>query len=209
MDQGPLVADEIRDGRRLVERFAADGNPLLAAFWHRSADDGGWFLNLITESVDRVGPAATYRALNESFTRLQDARMDYPAVKLLSATTPASQEVLTYIATNPTRLGRFIRVGWKNWSLHDDFYIYPPHLFSLNGEGSMTSDEVSREVLKAMNQGSGFIQPSRVDLKDGTHFFGVPFAIQARTGSPMTFQFLVDREDYPRTIGLDEIAAVH
>jgi len=41
VDQSTLVEDQIDDGRRFVERFAADGNPVQAAFWVKTAEEGG------------------------------------------------------------------------------------------------------------------------------------------------------------------------
>ena len=42
MDQGTLVEFQISDGRRFVERFAADGNPVQAAFWVKTEEEGIW-----------------------------------------------------------------------------------------------------------------------------------------------------------------------
>src|SRR5438270_334306 len=66
VDQGTLVEEQIYDGRRFVERFAADGNPVQAAFWVKTAEEGIWFLYVATEIFDRDGPAATYRAVEAS-----------------------------------------------------------------------------------------------------------------------------------------------
>ena len=58
MDKSTLVGDEISDGRRFIERFAADGNSVQAAFWVKTDEDQLWFLYLVTDLVDREGPAA-------------------------------------------------------------------------------------------------------------------------------------------------------
>ena len=62
MDQGTLVEEKIDDGRRFVERFAADGNPVQAAFWVKTAEEGIWFLYVTTDIFDRDGPAALVTA---------------------------------------------------------------------------------------------------------------------------------------------------
>src|SRR5215210_5979645 len=66
VDQSTLVEAQIDDGRRFVERFAADGNPVQAAFWVKTAEEGLWFLYVVTELIDHVGPAAAYRAVHAS-----------------------------------------------------------------------------------------------------------------------------------------------
>jgi hypothetical protein len=58
VDQSTLVEDQIDDGRRFVERFAADGHSVQAAFWVKTAEEGLWFLYVATDLVDREGPAA-------------------------------------------------------------------------------------------------------------------------------------------------------
>jgi len=70
VDQSTLVENQIDDGRRFVERFAADGNPVLAAFWVKTAEEGIWFLYVVTDIVDREGPASAYRAVQASLRQL-------------------------------------------------------------------------------------------------------------------------------------------
>src|SRR6266851_4590605 len=69
VDQGTLVEEQIGDGRRFVERFAADGNPVQAAFWVKTAEEGIWFLYVAAEIYDREGPAAAYRAVEASLRK--------------------------------------------------------------------------------------------------------------------------------------------
>ena len=47
MDQSTLVGDPVHDGRRFVERFAADGNQVQAAFWVKEAEYGRWELYVV------------------------------------------------------------------------------------------------------------------------------------------------------------------
>ena len=72
MDQSTLVENQIDDGRRFVERFAADGTFVRAAFWVKTAEEGLWFLYVATDIVDRDGPAAAYRAVHASLRKLGD-----------------------------------------------------------------------------------------------------------------------------------------
>ena len=66
MDQVALVEDQIADGRRFVERFAADGNTVQAAFWVKTAEEGDRFLYVVTDLYDNDGPAVAYKAVHRS-----------------------------------------------------------------------------------------------------------------------------------------------
>lgn len=67
-----LVGDQIDDGRRLVQRFAADGHAVQAAFWAKTDEEGLWFLYVVTDEIDRSGPAAAYREMNASLQKLEN-----------------------------------------------------------------------------------------------------------------------------------------
>jgi hypothetical protein len=72
----------------------------------------------------------------------------------------------------------------------------------------MTTEDIGREILRLMNRGPGILQPSRVTLKDGTAFNGVPFSLQLGSQTPLVVQFIEDEKLAPRVVQLDEIAAI-
>src|SRR5271165_926589 len=84
VDQSTLVENQVDDGRRFVERFAADGNPIQAAFWVKTADEGLWFLYVATDVVDRAGPAAAYRAVHSSLRKLRESWISSSEIKVIS-----------------------------------------------------------------------------------------------------------------------------
>src|SRR5437660_12395963 len=94
VDQGTLVEERIANGRRFIERFAADGNPVQAAFWVKTAEDGLWFLYVAAELVDRVGPAAAYRAVHASLRKLGDPWLSSSEIKVVSPSNPIARDVL-------------------------------------------------------------------------------------------------------------------
>ena len=59
-----------------------------------------------------------------------------------------------------------------------------------------------------MNRGPGSQQPSRIALKDGITFNGVPFSLQFGSQNALVVQFIADGEAAPRVVGLDEIASI-
>src|SRR2546426_12048478 len=93
VDQSTLVEDQIADGRRFVERFAADGNPVQAAFWVKTAEEGLWFLYVVTELIDRVGPAAAYRAVHAALQKLGESGVSSSEIKVISPKNPIAKDV--------------------------------------------------------------------------------------------------------------------
>lgn len=208
MDQSTLVENQIDDGRRFAERFAADGNPVQAAFWVKTAEEGLWFLYIATDLVDRDGPAATYRAVHASLRKLGDTWIASSEIKVISPNNPIAKDVLALMARHPGRLAT--RSGGKvlGSMAVDQVYIYPTHVFTFTQANPMTTEEVGREILRLMNRGPGILQPSRVTLKDGTTFNGVPFSFQLGSQNAVFVSFIADGEAAPRIVRLDEIASV-
>ncbi len=208
MDQSTLVEDQIDDGRRFVERFAADGNPVQAAFWVKTAEEGLWFLYVATDIVERVGPAAAYRAVHASLQKLGESWVFSSEIKVVSPNNPIAKDVLAVTARHPGRLAT--RFGGKTLGSMavDQTYIYPPHFFTFAHANPMTTEDVGREIIRLMNRGPSILQPSRVTLKDGTFFNGVSFSLQLGSQKAVVAQFIADGEAAPRVIRLDEIASV-
>ena len=208
MDQSTLVGDPVSDGRRFVERFAADGNPVQAAFWVKDSEYGVWKLYLATELRDQVGPAATYRAVHASLEKLGEPEISSSEIRVVSPTDPIVKDVLKIMAHHPGwSAGRF--VGNTLGSLDvAQTYIYPRHLFTFTQANPMTTEDIGRELFRLMNRGPGILQPSRITLKDGTAFNGVPFALELGTQRAMVVRFIADGDAAPRVDRLDEIASI-
>ena len=63
MDTFPLVAEQIADGQRLVDRLVQGGFPVTAACWAMTSYDGQWYLYLVSPAVDAEGPEPYGRVL--------------------------------------------------------------------------------------------------------------------------------------------------
>lgn len=208
MDQSTLVGDQLYAGRRFVERFAADGNLLQAAFWVKTTEEGIWYLYLVTELIDREGPAAAYRAVHAALKKLGDSGLSSSEINVVSPGNPIAKDVLAVLARHPGwSASRFVGKTLGSMAV-DQTYIYPPHLFTFTQANPMTTEDVGREIFRLMNRGSGILQPSRVTLKDGTAFNGVPFSLQLGSQKAMVVQFVADGEAAPRVVRLDEIASI-
>jgi hypothetical protein len=203
-----LVEDQIDDGRRFVERFAADGNPVRAAFWVKTAEEGLWFLYVVTDLVDSVGPAAAYRAVHASLQRLGQSWISSSEIKVISPNNPIARDVIAVMVRHPGRLAT--RFGSKTLGSMtvEQIHIYPSHYFSFGQVNPMTTEDVGREIVRLMNRGAGTLQPSRVTLRDGTSFDGVPFSLQLGNQNSVVAQFITDGEATPRVIRMDEIASI-
>ncbi len=208
MDQSALVEEQIDDGRRFVERFAADGNPVQAAFWVQTAEEGNWFLYVASDIVESDGPAAAYRAVRASLQKLGESWVSSSEIKVVSPNNPIAKDVLAITARYPGRLAT--RFGSKilGSMAVDHTYIYPPHFFTFAQVNPMTTEDVGREIVRLMNRGPGILQPSHVTLKDGTSFNGIPFSLQLGSQKAVVAQFIADRDPAPRVIRLDEIVSI-
>src|SRR5688572_26984973 len=71
MDQSTLVADEVKEGRRLIEQLVSAGHPVRAAFWATLSEDDYWYLYIVTDHYDQIGPRGTYEEIETSIAALQ------------------------------------------------------------------------------------------------------------------------------------------
>ena len=208
MDTSTLVDDRIGNGRRFVERFAVDGHPVSGAFWVRTTDDALWYLYVVTEMVDRLGPMETYRAVGATVQTLEKPRISSFEIKVIGPNHPVFREVSEILRHWPNRtVARF--EGERLATTDADLVcVYPSHYFSTTAPEAMTSDEIGREILRRMSDGPGKLLPAKVALKSGESFDGVPNSLQLGSRSELVARFVVERETAPREIPLDEISAV-
>jgi hypothetical protein len=208
VDQSALVADQVADGRRFVERFAADGNSVHAAFWVKTAEEGNWFLYVVTDLVDKSGPAATYRAVHTALNQLHEPSVPSSEIKVIGPQNPVATDVQAIMVHHPNRLAARLGRRVLGSMEIEQAYIYPPGTFTFAQANPMTTEELGREIVRLMNRGPGILQPSRVILRDGTQFNGVPFSLELGTQRAMVVRFIADGEAAPKIIRLDEIASI-
>jgi hypothetical protein len=206
VDQSSLVEINTDDGRRFVERFAADGNPVKAAFWVKTSEEGIWFLYVVTEAYDRDGPAEVYRAVGASLRKFDKSSLSGSEIKVVSPNNPVAKDVLAIMSRHPGQLG----TGTTTLGsvAVEQSIIYPSRSFTFTQANPMTPEEIGREILRLMNRGPGILQPSRVNLKDGTAFNGLPFSLELGTQRAVVVRFIADGEAAPRVIRLDEIGSI-
>jgi hypothetical protein len=209
MDSNALVDFQIDAGQRVITRLVRDGFPVEAAFWARTTEEDIWFLYIASPVVEEKGPMQSYRALQASLQQLQGIPLSLSDIKLIGRTNPITRDVITilnnrYPGSLATRYGGR-RLG--DMSIHE-IYIYPSHLYDGHAAGPMTQDEIVRELFRLMNRGPGSVPASRITLKDGDVFTGLPFSVQSASHRPMIIQFVEEGELTPRVLGIDEIASI-
>jgi hypothetical protein len=131
MDTAALVEDQIEDGRKLIEQLVCDGFDVTVAFWVRFQfeEDGPWFY-IVSETVDRDGLHAAYRAVHESIQRIRApwgpwiSVSDVGELKLVGMNDPLAKQVLAFRDRYPSKY-RFRGANIGNQFV-EELYIYPP-----------------------------------------------------------------------------------
>jgi len=209
MDTIALVEFQIDAGQRLIVQLIRDGFRVEAALWVKTAEEGIWFLYIASPIVEETGLPAAYRVLQSSLQRLQGIPLSLSDIKLVGRDNPITRDVQAILA----RFHGAIATRLSGKQLGDvsveEAYLYPAYLFSVQGAGPMTQDEVLGELFRLMNRGTGSVPASRITLRNGTTFTGVPFSIQSCSHRPMVIQFVAEGELAPRALGIDEIASIH
>jgi len=125
MDTITLVDEHLRDGQRLIEQLAADGNPIDLAFWVKTAEDGIWFLYLATDIVNQIGSAKAYRKVYASLNKLADPWMTISEVKLIAPENPIATGVRDVMARHPGRIPTRFGGNRLGGLSIEEAYIYP------------------------------------------------------------------------------------
>lgn len=108
MDTGPLVAEQIEDGQKLIAQLAEEGFDLTVAFWVRftGCAEHEWFFYIVSERVDRDGLRAAGLAVHQAIHRIPPPWGPYISVselRLVGANDTVAKEVLAFHARYPSR----------------------------------------------------------------------------------------------------------
>ena len=87
-----------------------------------------------------------------------------------------------------------------------EVYLYPQVAAAPPGQQPLTPQEVIQKVVALMGR-TGHVPPSRVTLRDGTTFLGVPFGLERSTGA-MHVKFAVEGLEPPRVCPVEAIQMI-
>jgi hypothetical protein len=208
MDSDELVVDfQVDAGRRIIAQLVRDAFDAKAVFWVKTAEEGIWFLYVATPLVEQKGLAEAYRVLQASMQKLPGIPLSLSDIKLVGADNPIAKDVLRILARYPGRVAT--RYGGKQLGSMtiDDAYIYPQPS-NWQDSSSMAKEDVLREIFRLMNRGPGILQPSRIMVRDGSSFEGIPFSIQMGSHRAIVVQFIDNTEPVPRVVDVDEIVSI-
>jgi len=132
MDTAPLVEDEIRDGRKLIQQLVYHGIDVTVGFWirFRPEEETGLEFCIASKNVDQDGWQAAYRTIHTAVHRIPaDCRpwsyvADVGVLQLVGLNDPLVTEVLALRDRQPGR-NRFRRPDIAKHSV-EELYIYPP-----------------------------------------------------------------------------------
>lgn len=126
MDAIALVADQIDDGRRLLDRLDDDGLDIRAACWVKPSDEGRWWLYIATPAVDELGAIAAYRRVFTVLRSLNDISVVDSDIKLVGIDHPVAQDVHFFQQRFPGRKLAPPQFQLLGTIPIEEAYIYPP-----------------------------------------------------------------------------------
>ncbi len=98
MDQATLVANQIDDVPRLVNRIKEDNIDVKAVFWLYTSEADQWYLYIATDLVDQVGITEAYKRVLRTMKQLPNLRIDRFQVKLVSPADASAKAIADFRA---------------------------------------------------------------------------------------------------------------
>jgi hypothetical protein len=205
-----LVDEQITDGRRLLERFVADGNPVRAAFWGTVSDEDPWYLYVVTDLVNGHGVSQAYTQLRQSLEKLGPSPgvSDGFVVKLISPEDRRAKGAISALASisffHVDRVTGQLASKLGMW----DCYLYPEKYYKSPDGHSMTTDDVGRELVRIMQLIPSPSDMPHIALKNGRSFNGIPLSIQRDLTNKVTVHFQADSDPQSLAVALEDIASI-
>jgi hypothetical protein len=84
MDQATLVANQIDDVPRLIDRIKEDNIDVKAVYWLYTSESDLWYLYIATDLVDQIGITEAYKKVLKAMKQLPNLRIERFRLKLVS-----------------------------------------------------------------------------------------------------------------------------
>jgi hypothetical protein len=129
MDTGPLVAEQIEDGQKLIAQLVKEGFDLRVACWvrFRSSAEHEWFFYIVSEKVDQDGLRATGLPVHQAIHRIPPPWGPWISVSVLrlaGMNDPVAKEVLAFRGRYPGRT--WFPGALLGSQTIEQAYLYPP-----------------------------------------------------------------------------------
>jgi len=128
MNQGTLVAEQIEDGRRFLDRLSNEGIAVTAAAWVKEDEYGPWFFYLITPlASERGGTMTAYDRVNTVLRQVpQPFWVDPMEYKVIAPDSAVGRAVRDLHRQYPGLFPRWYREPQLGGMPLEGAYIYPP-----------------------------------------------------------------------------------
>jgi hypothetical protein len=128
MDQIPLVAEQIDDGKRLIARLVEEAIPVTAAFWVKESESGRWYLYIATSLVGRGGAKLpAYARINRVIRQMPPPfGITSFRVKAVGPSDPIAEAALALQERHPGNRGIHYEGPQLGGKYIEAAYIYPP-----------------------------------------------------------------------------------
>ena len=208
MDSHLLVSVPFHAGQKLLAQLARDAFEVKAAFWAREVERDEIQLNIVHPPVDQEGLLKSLARLQSSLFRLANNALSLADLSLIGVNNPLATDVLGLLAQDHDQAG--IHLGPRRLGDHavEWAYIYPERCYHDQPDPPTIPEAVFRPLLELIARGSGPFPPSRVMLRDGSSFEGVPTALSMEVDREGSVQFLVGDQSLPRSVSPYEIVAI-
>jgi hypothetical protein len=207
MDSGELVDWQIEAGRRLLAQLTRDGFEVAAAFWVKTAEEGVWFLYIVSPLVEQTGLAVTYRSLLASLQKLEGTPISFSDVRLTGTSSKIAQDALMIIAKKVGKsVTRYDAKQLGDMST-DEVFFYPRHFYNTEEGQRIHKEEIIRDLTKNLMRGPGIFAPNRITLKDGSSFLGFLTTLHVNSEGEASAEFMEQGKEDRRHVTVDEIAA--
>ena len=123
MDQGPLVREKVRAGRKFLSEFQKY-RPIRVAFWLKN-DEGEWSLYIASNQITDENFDVAYGEVAQLAKAMRDPDFDAFQVRLIGEDDPIAQAALRVPRLEPTLTPTRMYVASFGGFPAQEVYIYP------------------------------------------------------------------------------------
>jgi len=207
VDSTTLVNFRFDAGRKLLAQLVRNSYQVEAAFWLETTEDNLWLLYLVTPLVEQIGLAEAIGRLHPLLYGLPGTPLSLSEIRLIESGNPIAKDVLSLLERPQDDSGINYR-GSRLGDLSIEWaYIYPESFYHEQPDTTTISEDLFRQLLELLSRGPGPHPKSKVALRDGSSFVGVPTSVSLEDDQPVV-KFVVDSPLAPRVVSTLDIVSI-